>query len=127
MTGLNTSYLWGKRNLVSFKLVFFGMKWNWGSNATGFIAYDKEGKVTVDIKAEKSIFPSIAGLMFDNILAYGGNYEIKGNCVIHRLEYCSKKSWLGTDMVRNVLLLNEQSLTLQGGGKMFGVILSWNK
>ncbi|PTT01862.1 hypothetical protein DBR11_06430 [Pedobacter sp. HMWF019] len=127
MAALNTTYLWGKWHLVSFKLVFLGLKWNWGGNATGFIAYDKEASVKVDIKAEKKLFPSIASLMFNNILTYGGNYEIKDNCVIHRLDYCSKKSWLGKDLVRNVLMLSKQSLILQGGGKVFGVILSWAK
>jgi len=127
MQSLNADYLLGKWNLVSFKVEYWGMKFNWGKNAAGWIAYDKDGKMGVEIKAEKSMLPYTANLMFNNILSYGGSYKIQGNLVIHHLEFSSKKAWIGTDLVREVLQLDEKNLVLHGGSRSFGYTLAWAK
>lgn len=39
MIVINTADLFGKRNLISFKMAFGSLKWNWGRNARGWITY----------------------------------------------------------------------------------------
>lgn len=124
MIVINTADLFGKRNLVSFKMAFGSLKWNWGRNARGWITYDENGKVFVEIRADKSTFPRISDLIFSNILSYSGNYKIQDNLVIHSIEDSSKKSWIGTDLIREIEVLNEKTLILRGRGKVFSVILS---
>jgi hypothetical protein len=124
---LNAAWLLGKWNLVSFRLKFWGWQCNWGKNATGWIVYSPDGQMKVAIKAENSIFPSIAGLVFNNVLAYGGNYEVQGGLVIHHLDYSSQKSWIGKDQVRAVVQLDKENLVLQGGSKNASVHLSLDK
>jgi hypothetical protein len=121
------SSLLGKWNLVSFQLTCLGIKWNWGKNATGWIIYDQDQQVSVEIKAEKSIFPSIAGLLFHHRLVYGGRYEIQDDRVIHQLAYSSQKSWLGKDQIRKIIALNAHRFVLQGGGRLFYYQLAWRK
>jgi hypothetical protein len=127
MKPLQAEYLFGKWDLFSFQLEFWSMKWNWGKNATGWIAYDRDGTMKVDIKAEKSVFPYIGQLIFNNELAYGGDYKIRDNLVIHHLDYSSKKSWIGKDLVREVLRLDKNNLALQGGSKSIQYTLVWTR
>lgn len=81
----------------------------------------------VAIKAENSIFPSIAGWVFNNVLAYGGNYEAQGGLVIHHLDYSWQKSRIGKDQVRAVVQLDKENLVLQGGSKTLQYTLAWTK
>jgi hypothetical protein len=126
MTSVISELLFGKWNLVSFQMEFWNMKWNWGKNASGWIQYDRTGKMSVDIKSEKSTLPYFAKIIFNNILVYGGSYNIQDSLVIHHLEYCSKKSWRGKDLIREVLLLDEDNLILRGGSSLH-FTLAWAK
>jgi hypothetical protein len=126
MKSFNSELLFGKWNLISFRMKFLHMKWNWGKNATGWIQYDRTGRMSVNIKSEKSILPYFSKLIFGDILVYGGSYLIQGDLIVHHLEYCSKKSWNGKDLVREILILDENNLVLQGGNSL-RFILTWAK
>jgi hypothetical protein len=88
LKSLSAGYLIGKWSLTSFRLESCSMRWNWGESATDRIEYDSEGKMKVDIKAEKSNLPYFSKLIFNNVLVYGGSYKIQNNLVVHRLDYC---------------------------------------
>jgi hypothetical protein len=45
--------LLGKWYLVSFKMHFGRLSWNWGNHATGFIEYHPIGKMNVENIAKK--------------------------------------------------------------------------
>lgn len=119
MKSINAALLLGKWSLISFRLKFWGMQWNWGKHAAGWIVYGADGQMKVDVKAEKSIFPSIAGLIFNNVLAYGGSYELQDKLVVHHLDYCSQKSWTGKDQVREILQLDEEHWCYRAATKRF--------
>ncbi len=108
-------------------MAFGSIKWNWGRNAKGAITYEPNGKMSVEIRAEKSAFPYISNLIFNNILSYSGRYRIHDNLVIHSIEYSSQESWIGTDLIREIEVLNKKTLVLRGRSKVFSVILSWTK
>jgi hypothetical protein len=48
--------LLGKWYLVSFKMHFGRLSWNWGNHATGFIEYHPIGKMNVEIYCQKTPF-----------------------------------------------------------------------
>lgn len=127
MESLNVSLLIGKWDLTSFRLTFWGVTWNWGGKATGWLIYSPDGKMSIEIKAAKSSLPSIASLIFQDRLIYSGTYEVRDNVVIHRLDYCSQKSWMGTDLVREVLKLDKQTLVLKGNKGPMQFMLSWKR
>jgi hypothetical protein len=117
--------LLGKWQLISFKIHLVGLSWNWGNHAAGFIEYHTTGKMNVEIYSQKNSFPNVANLLFNDQLVYGGPYKLEGQKIQHHLEYCSKKSWTGRNLTREIIAVDEDNLTLKGGNILLNYVLIW--
>jgi hypothetical protein len=124
---INIETLQGKWDLVSFKIHLFGISWNWGHQASGFIDYNASGKMKVEIHSVKIFPPAVADLLFSNQLIYGGSYVLNGQNIQHHLEYSSVKPWIGKDLKREIVFLDSGKLILQGGRKGLKFVLIWQK
>jgi hypothetical protein len=86
-----------------------------GEKASGFIAYDPIGFMSVNISAANRVRlatddpfagdPKLVALDARGYLSYCGAFSVVSeNEVIHRLKLCSFENWVGTDQHRHAQL-----------------------
>jgi len=80
-----------------------------GPDATGRITYTEDGYVSVFLQAARR--PPTPGrtadvelktAAYDTFIAYGGTYELRGDTVVHHVEFSSVPVWTGSDQERHV-------------------------
>ena len=80
-----------------------------GADARGRIAYTEEGYMSVFLMAAdrpqvrgRSADVELKAAAYDTFIAYGGTYELRGDTVVHHVEFSSVPVWTGGDQERHV-------------------------
>ena len=80
-----------------------------GAGARGRIAYAEEGYMSVFLMAAdrpqvpgRSADVELKAAAYDTFIAYGGTYELRGDTVVHHVEFSSVPVWTGGDQERHV-------------------------
>ena len=124
---ISAGQLLGKWKLVSFRMYCLGWSWNWGYQASGILEYKADGQMNVEISCSSRQRLNIAGIFFGNRLVYGGTYHLQGRQVYHEIVYCSKKSWIGRQLIREIIKMEGGRMSLGGGGRSMKYILEWER
>lgn len=80
-----------------------------GADALGRITYSEDGYMSVFLMAAarpqvpgRSTDIGLKAAAYETFIAYGGTYELRGNTVIHHVEFSSVPVWTGVDQQRHV-------------------------
>jgi hypothetical protein len=104
----------GTWKLVSASATIDGREKNptpFGANPRGFIAYERDGTMTVMVSYDgrKPLSGDRVGApaaeraeAFATFFAYTGRYTAAGGKISHHVEIASYPNWVGTDLVRDV-------------------------
>ena len=114
----------------------------YGQNPTGFLNYSADGRMMVVISYGGRKPLSVADYVsapveeraaaYATFLAYAGRYTYTGDKVIHHVEVCSIQNRVGADLVRSIVSLKGNRLTLRTppslkGGAQVTTELVWER
>ena len=110
----------------------------YGPGPTGLLIYTRDGRMSATIShAERGLLsvvdraaapPSERAEAFATFLAYAGRYSVVGDTVVHHVEVASVQNWVGTDLVRSIvlrgnhLILRNASASLGGQPQVFELV-----
>jgi hypothetical protein len=91
-----------------------------GKNPTGFLTYTPDGRMMAIIAwdGRKPLSGSPAPVQeraeaYSTFIAYAGRYAFSGERVIHHVEAALRQDWVNTDLVRFIVKLQDNRLTLR--------------
>jgi len=136
--------LYGTWRLVSWTRELVGSSERtdvFGKSPRGFIAYGRDGRMSVIVVRENRPKPAdIAKLtdadraqLFGSMVAYAGTFKVEGSRVTHNVDISWNENWTGTAQLRNVridgrrLIITSDPQPSSVDGKMNTVVLVWEK
>ncbi len=136
----------GTYNLVSStrKIVETGQVLDsFGKRPTGFINYDRTGRVLVVIVSDGNDRPAPKDVgsitdeqranLFRTMVAYDGTYKFDGNSIEHHIDISWNQAWTGTTQIRDVqkdgnrLIYTTRPAPFSGDGRISVNTLVWQK
>ena len=84
-----------------------------GADAFGRISYSEDGRMSVFLQAAKrpatpGRTPDVAlkAAAYETFIAYAGTYELRGDTVVHHVQFSSVPIWTGGNQERQVAFEN---------------------
>jgi Lipocalin-like domain len=115
----------------------------YGKQPTGYINYDRGGRMLVLIVSDKNNRPApdkVADItdeqranLFRTMVAYGGTYKFDGHSVEHHIDISWNQAWTGTTQTRDIqkegdkLIYTTRPAPFSADGKMSVITLVWQK
>ena len=116
----------GSWSLESFTIEKNKNLLHWGKEPEGLLIYTKDGKMSVNIKCEKRMNIEDEDKFSNRILFYAGEYYIKENQIIHKVQFATNPDRVGKEMTRR-FEFSDQKLILIGEGP-FGIAkVTWER
>jgi hypothetical protein len=112
-----------------------------GNHPTGFIMFDKEGRMLALIVRDDRPKPASIGkatpeqqaALYRSMLAYGGTYKFDGKSLENHIDISWNELWTDTTQIRDIrkegdkLIFTTRPAPFSGDGKMSVVTLLWEK
>ncbi|AWB23301.1 hypothetical protein DA075_22350 [Methylobacterium currus] len=113
----------------------------YGAHPTGWINYDRGGRVMALIVNDDRPKPETIEKMtdaeriklFKSVLAYSGSYSFDGKSISHKIDTSWNEIWTGTTQIRDIerqgdrLIYTTRPAPFSGDGRMSVVTLIWEK
>lgn len=109
----------------------------YGTNPSGLLTYDPDGRVSalISYAGRKPLSPAASAqekaAAFDTFIAYAGRYTFDGERVVHHVEVASIQNYANRDLVRNVTFEGDRIILTTPptpiNGKVQTVELVWQR
>jgi len=113
----------------------------WGEKPSGLLLFQPDGRMSAVITGEgrKPAPPGEERIvekqakLFQTVTAYAGTYSVRGSTMTVHVEVASAPEFVGTDLVREILLQGEilnvrtQPMRSVSDGKTYVYVLAWKR